>query len=1666
MQRQKRMSHKSQRRVSGGASPHGSQSRGTLRVLSRVFPETREGSTLIIIVALIGALAFLGFFFYTLSAQEEEIAEYYSDGAKIRDAGLDPEILMDHALRQVILGADPNELNSALWGGRQSLLATLFGADNQPFTGQGRNVIFNGSTLPDLDQTYDGTADGTTGLVNVNDSPGAQGSVTGLGSVPAPDVDYTYPDLNNPFLAYRANALDASGNAFQVIIPSYHRPQYLRNVITNSAEWYGDSAGTTTTRNKVLRPHKEHMAVASNGTVTAYQRFVSVANPDTSTTVVADQLGAFPFPDEMAAAADWAEGVWTGDGTTYTLDVDADGDGIKEAIWIDLDYPVQTRSDGTQFVPMFAITIYDADGLINMNTAGNLAGDANLSNPVFGSALPVSRSNQGLFASEVNPVWVLNADPNTEAVGTPFTQYGIFFGHTPADRLEAANMDLWYMLTGKANFNSVKTQGDVNDLVVGRWGELPRLLSVIESTNPYDFPFPGLTGYDDNANAAEGGIQNILALWPSNVVFPAFDHPLDLLGSGRTTQTATFGKTLLLGTGGRMQWRGYMNYASNPQLGWRNVQGGTLMPSSSDDYQTDEPSETVVDPSAVHATDETFSTSENYALHGSSNDTSLTGFSSRLRELATFNLDANTRAAQIRQQLTTDSWDLKSFSKPWYGVYATNDARRMWEFNADTDGDGYLEFPTDFGGSAGTTSDPFRTEVRNALTIEVGDPNPLNSLRKVQRRLSLNGLTELDSAGRLRIRPLTPHPSGLGNGVVAGMATPPIRPEDIQGAGYSIARQEYLARYDRQRLARDIYVMLYALGGGRDDINYTASNDLPASRPVYSDEHLKEMAQYAVNIVDSLDPDDIVTIFEYDRDLANGWSLGDDAYIDAEDDPTAISTTYDERGLVYGVEEQKLTFGEVMALLCKRVEDSTGTSYVNHSSTEYDDQEHRDFLYVELTNVSPRNVDLGSGTDSWQIVVKPLTSATIIEERRLTLTSGTIGTGTTPGFTIGTAGDARNKDVSGVPLPAYMNVDYNWTMATVTPAYTRIAPDPTGSALSLDLIQSSSGYRVNAAPGSTTAFGEGTRVDDDPTLPDVTYPRPGADLLHLTDPVATLDSYIDNDRQIILELRRRANPYRTQPDVPSPTPSVAHEAQSQDNPWVVVDRIQVPLQVFALQYNSEAATIQMQLDEVRSKERFQPLFGGIQTDDTQAYTDDAGTPTPSPSAHVYNSLGNDNGSSAATYSLWQPHLNRDFATALEILTVPVHSPRDTTLYLGSQRVESLATVTTPGLAGWYAGINRLLHPGATTGWAASTAYTGGEEIVPDAYAGEIYRCTAAGTSAAIPPTWGGNTVGDGSVTWTKIPGARANRWSRLLEFFEVPAREGLHEEVSPYVTDLGQIGNSDTDLPVGGIRQPGKINLNTIRTHGVLAALIDDIDVMSINPTGTTLLGGYLPAADGADNRDWWATFIAARDRVDPITGYYLPGVPGTRPFRGLNFSAEGGSSIEHTILRSVASGDGRKLFEIGTVTDHQNSSLDYVNRQRLLTKIAQNSTTRSNVFIVHVQVDFFEAKELNPTTGLPPVAGYTGPTVVRIGAMLPDSPAHRGFYVIDRSRALEMLNSGDLPDDRPTTGAGSVYTYSFNRREDTNGNGVLDAGEDLNANGIVDQFPFRSLVLYRNLIK
>ena len=122
---------------------------------------SRGGTVIIVVLALLGMLALIGFFAFAFTASENQSATYFAGAAKVNSpSGIDPDLLFNNVLRQIIIGPSISEKQSVLWGGRSSLLPTMFGRDLAPYNGQGVNLIWN-STLnqASVDQNYDQTPD-------------------------------------------------------------------------------------------------------------------------------------------------------------------------------------------------------------------------------------------------------------------------------------------------------------------------------------------------------------------------------------------------------------------------------------------------------------------------------------------------------------------------------------------------------------------------------------------------------------------------------------------------------------------------------------------------------------------------------------------------------------------------------------------------------------------------------------------------------------------------------------------------------------------------------------------------------------------------------------------------------------------------------------------------------------------------------------------------------------------------------------------------------------------------------------------------------------------------------------------------------------------------------------------------------------------------------------------------------------------------------------------------------------------------------------------------------------------------------------------------------------------------------------------------------------------
>ena len=186
------------------------------------------------------------------------------------------------------------------------------------------------------------------------------------------DEDYDAVDLENWFLAMQS----ADG---LVMIPSFHRPAAIRIDIPNGYYDWGGPTNTTPawadSASRILRPR------------------------------LADGHDATTFPDLVPGA-----------NGQITYDVDNDGDGQTDSVWVDLGYPARRNAQGQLYKPLFAFMVIGLNGRIPLNTAGNLAGGG----PGNGGT---HAAHLGNSVSEIDPTYGLQNgfNINTTDAGNAFT---------------------------------------------------------------------------------------------------------------------------------------------------------------------------------------------------------------------------------------------------------------------------------------------------------------------------------------------------------------------------------------------------------------------------------------------------------------------------------------------------------------------------------------------------------------------------------------------------------------------------------------------------------------------------------------------------------------------------------------------------------------------------------------------------------------------------------------------------------------------------------------------------------------------------------------------------------------------------------------------------------------------------------------------------------------------------------------------------------------------------------------------------------------------------------------------------------------------------------------------------------------------------------------------
>jgi hypothetical protein len=233
-----------------------------------------------------------------------------------------------------------------------------------------------------------------------------QAAVAAAGGRILANPDYTAADHQHPFLAMQL----ADGT---VPIPSFHRPElvnYWYNLCVANPTAVGlppwPAAWTTDVPKwKALLQPSQYADPSIRNQIVAFKRRILLRPLPDDQYVDVNRNGQWDVGEPMFAggnpaalpdlSAPWFNdpdpnvslgrlkdcwelgGVW-GDPArapyrNQCWDVDTDGDGIPDAIWVDFGFPVRALPDGRLVKPLVAPLIVDLDGRLNLNAHGSFA---------------------------------------------------------------------------------------------------------------------------------------------------------------------------------------------------------------------------------------------------------------------------------------------------------------------------------------------------------------------------------------------------------------------------------------------------------------------------------------------------------------------------------------------------------------------------------------------------------------------------------------------------------------------------------------------------------------------------------------------------------------------------------------------------------------------------------------------------------------------------------------------------------------------------------------------------------------------------------------------------------------------------------------------------------------------------------------------------------------------------------------------------------------------------------------------------------------------------------------------------------------------------------------------------------------------------------------------
>jgi hypothetical protein len=1633
----------------------------------------REGMILIVVLAILTLFAILGITFVLYSESAALAARYSSEGASLYTPDMDPYECFSFFMGQFIYDVDDSDANGIqsslrghslarnMYGWSNTATGSMFGSTT-PFNGVGR-LHFKYSSAADssavpvnnvdewqlVNYTNFATLDGTLlrdpeyfGTRASASSTSWSGSGHGHYYVGGANPSYTYPDQNCMFLG----AVRASDGS--VIAHSYHRDYTgFGTMAPGNANWLWpsnpSSSGSgypSTTTGLPVAP------VAYSSTNPPLPQYSSLKY-EVMRPRPADHLG-FPLPQDAGGDVKnlpFSPGY---------LDPTTGSNCFNDSFWMDVGAPVQTAPDGRKYKMLVAPFIIDLDGKIDVNAVGNIRGMSstatspdNPPNTSYAQQNFTHVSNMGFGTWEINPYLVLSGT-NDPANQNPY-------GPPPSGNAPLATWtNLYVGFNGPNALTSAPTvQGKYGPPVSPNTIGLPYWTSGNVASPGRAPHYYAPVDYDGCAN-----YSNAAGTITPGTVSGSIPTPIGRTGSPQQFFATATGVT------------GYENGSANertdhPSL--YDVFNPYNDPGSNNAYN--DPSYPAYS-STIATYNRRFKPShlERLLRFG---DTGYTSLPSDLERLTVENFNFyNYYSALVGGP--PPYWDGTNFVSTNYNsvqrrfLVTTNSADRIapgltpYIWNPTTSGYAYsgtnyttlppygpsIPYPTLTYGTVPTNPPSYSPGPPLVLPGEFALSSPGASSTaagtsivdyRVQTLLTWAGKTgdwpssgppgytgyqwpsgtQLQTAlSRINLnRRLTPYPlydTGLGGS--------PVWTNTQSGSTYnavfsttSTAFQE--AQADRQKLADDIYRRLLIVAGVPPVSSaggYSTSNPSPTDLAPR-----RALAQLAVNIVDYIDEDDIMTPFNFynnQDDPTNGVNV---YQTDAPSGSGTLPSTNDlPRYWVFGTELPKVVLNEVSAQ-CENGINGQNTSpappyHVGIWAELYNTTARQQIPTTaqgQVQDLFPVPLVCGDGVTTpyyapYQIVVGASSTATGGLYRDPTL--GLIGN---PIGTYANYRTATSSTADFIPSNAQLYVQkanpIAQPSATLTPSsvVTSLAAPyiglntasptndsvhnsniayvytTTGTQPALTVTTTTAASNPNAYPVPLSPFyivgplmGAGgltntsfyadpleSSTSTTPTVPTNTPMLRTANMIYAA--TAGFGSPDDRAAGLVVLLRRLANPHLPPNTVPGTGGSTPW------NPYITVDYMDnVPI----LGSNGTGGGATQYL--LASRGKVQPYGGATQIAAGQAFYNSPvyGVPNTSPSQNQQQPSGNTQDTNGLFHTFGQPnntrsagvtqtpynwlvHLDRQVVSPMDLLHVSAYSP-------------ALLTQN------FWAPTASLKFYNHTAPWFDQLPATG---QVPAA-ANNSYRLyrlfeflDTGNRGAGIAPS--GRVAGKININTI---------WD--YQTFQALCDGNLSNHVSS-PSAVTSIWNA---FVLGQSTTPGQYNmLGFGRTPYTNPALPPDIDVTAV---GTANIPSYyLSGSSFSGTATNFAYSCTAYKYDRPVrglatgltTGYLLGGT-------GVQFPNNRG--LDDTLLRSfaVSATSSGRCFQ--SQSDYGSTTHPYLQYQ-LLTKIFNNVTTRSNCFAVWLTVGFFQVMD---DTTTPPMLGP------EIGLSEGRNIRHRMFAIVDRT--------------------------------------------------------------------